>query len=45
MVLPDVQAGQMMVFKVSEKVSYALVLTSYRAIVPSDAFVTPVSLR
>lgn len=44
-ILPSVQAGQMMVFKVNEKASFALVLSSTRAIVPFDGFITPESLR
>lgn len=43
--LPDVEAGTMMVFKVTPKVSYALVMRATRAIRELDRFVTPTSLR
>lgn len=43
--LPEVEAGQMMVFKVNDKVSYALVLTAWRAITTLDRFATPPSLH
>jgi hypothetical protein len=43
--LPDVEAGVMMVFKVTPKVSYALVVSASRAIRVLDRFKTPTSLR
>jgi len=43
--LPEVLAGTMMVFKVHDKVSYALVLSATRSITVLDHFVTPTSLR
>lgn len=43
--LPDAHAGTMMVFKVHDKVSYALVLSASREIGVLDRFVTPTSLR
>lgn len=43
--LPEVLAGQMMVFKVTPKVSYALVMSATRSMRTLDRFVTPTSLR